>query len=247
MATWLEVITDAYYELGVLNAADTLSAEDAALGLSRLNDLLDLWNAERQTIYREQFNTFTITPNLQPHTIGPSGATWTMTTNRPVSIDGANLVLNTSTPDIHIPLEILTYPEWLMLPTPAQTGSVPTKLYYDPTWPNGSVYLWTVPTVAYEIQLMTRAVLAQVALSDTFTLPPGYKTAITLTLTEDLSAPLNAPVKPSTTQKATKARAQIFSNNVEIPKLRTQNAGMPRTSQSGVRCDFFYPNGQVIR
>ena len=33
---------------------------------------------------------------------------------------------------------------------PTLTGTIPTDLYYEPDWPNGSCFLWPVPTIAWE-------------------------------------------------------------------------------------------------
>lgn len=243
MATALDVITDAFDELGVRGAADTLSAEDSELGLTRLNSLLDEWNADRQTVYREVITTGVLTADLSPHTIGPTGASFSAV-SRPVSIDAANIVDTSPTPDIILShLNIRDAAWYANLSVQAITSTIPSDLYYDPEWPNGNLYFWPVPTTAYTVQLFLRLLLdSDLALSDTFTMPPGYRKALTLTLAEDLAAPLNAQVKPSTVEAARKARARIFSNNTQVPPLRTQDAGMPRGGKSGY---FNYMNGSV--
>lgn len=242
--TVLDVIRDALVELGTVAAVDTVSPEDSELGLNRFNALLDEWNTDRQTVYRTTFERFTITANLQPHTIGPSGATWTVS-QRPESIESANLVLNTSTPPVLMPITLRDAEWWAAQTVPGISTSIPTDLYYDPAWGNGNVYLWPVPTVAYEIELWLRLVLdSDLALTDTFTMPPGYRKALTLTLAEDLAAPMRAQAAPSTVEAARQARARIFANNTTIPSLRTQDAGMPRGNGRGQY--FNWLNGKVL-
>lgn len=228
MATGLDIIRDALLELGVYGAADTVSAEDSELGLSRLNDLLNEWNADKRAVYDETFTSYTLTPNLQPHTIGSSGATFTVT-SRPVSIEAANIIDTSPTPDVTISqLTIVGADWWANQRVQALTSTIPQFLYYDAAWPNGNLYLWPVPTTAYTLQIWTRMLLSDLTLATTFTMPPAYKKAVTLTLAEELAAAFGVEVKPSTVEKARKARNKVFLNNTPTVSLQTRDAGMPR-------------------
>ena len=230
-----DLITEAFQDLGILGAGDPLSATDAAIGVSKLTRLFDNWNAERLGVYASRLDTYTLTPNLNPHTIGPTGTF--VISQRPVSIEGANLVL---TGGINYPLNVRD-DEWYRTVTiPALATAIPTDLYYSPDWPNGSIYLWTVPTVAYGLKLQTRIVLASLAIDDTVTLPPGYRDAVTLTLGEMLAAAY--PPAQADTAAAQRARSRIFSNNDTTPKLITADEGMPR--QTGTRATFNYRIGR---
>lgn len=223
--TALDVIRSAFQELGVLGAAETLSGEDADLGLDRLNRILDNWNAERQTVYGDVFTAYTLTPNLTPHTIGPSGTF--VVAQRPVAIDGASLILTTSTPDVYQPIVLRDRDWWNAQAVPGLTSAFPTDLFYDPSWPNGTLHFWPVPTVAYGVELVTRVVLAALTLATTFTLPPGYHDAAALTLAEALAPALKVPLDPQTKEGARIARARVFGNN-RVPKgIATRDAGMP--------------------
>ena len=61
-------------EIGALAAGETAGAEDAALGLNKINRLFDSWNAQSQFIYGTLLFQGTLTPNHNPHTLGTSGA-----------------------------------------------------------------------------------------------------------------------------------------------------------------------------
>lgn len=238
-----DVITGALRELAILNASDVAGGDDADLGLALLNELLDEWNADRQAVYADLFSSFTITPTLQPHTIGlvADAPTWVVTGNRPESIDGASLVLNTSTPNVYLPLNIRDKTWYDAQIVPTLTSSVPTDLYYNPTWPKGSVYLLPVPTLPYGIRLLTRTVLAQLTLVSTFTLPPGYLKAIRLTLAEDLVGAMHVAMPQALSMRAMGARAKVFANNVTTPKLATRDSGMPGGGDGG---SFNYLSGR---
>lgn len=225
--TALDLITEALQELGVLNAAEVPSGDDAALGLSKLNQIIDNMNAERAAIYAEVFTTYTLTANLNPHTIGPTGQTYTVT-QRPVSIDGANIIDNTVSPTVRFPLRVTSdYQDYLAVAVRGLTSPIPTVLYYDPAWPNGNIYLYPVPDTAYQLELMTRQLLSEYALTTTFSLPPGYKNALILTLAEDLQPAMHVPLAPKTEERAREARARIQGNNVPPARIQTRQAGMP--------------------
>jgi hypothetical protein len=236
--TTRDLLTDSLHELNVLAAGESLSASDAALMLGKLNRLLDNWNAERAAVYVDRFDSYTLVPSLSPHTIGPTGATFTVT-QRPVKIDGANLVLNTSTPDVRTPICIRDAAWYQELSVPDLTGSIPTDVYYEPAWPNGRLFFWPIPTTAYDVELQTRIVLASLELDTVFSMPPGYQDAITLTLAEQVARSFGAVITEDLRFDARNARARIFANNDETPRL-TSDA--PESASNG-RPSFNYLTG----
>ena len=235
--TALDVVTSALQELGVTNAVDPPSAEDAALVLGKLNRILDNWNAEREAVYAETFPLFTLTPNLSPHTIGPSGTF--VTVQRPVSLDGAQLLIS----GIRYPIYVRDVDWWQAQGLKTVTSTIPTNVYYDPTWPNGSLYFHLIPSAAYQVELRLRTVLATpVTLTTAFSMPPGYEDALTLTTAEQSAAALKVPLAQTTLRSAEKARARIFNNNLQIPRLATRDAGLP----GGGSAYFDYRSGRTL-
>lgn len=231
-----DIVTDALLELNVYDPSAAITQEDASYVLRKLNRILDNWNAERDAVYAEAFTSFTLTPNLSPHTIGPTG-TWVVT-SRPVTISSASLVLTgTNSPEIALTLRDIDW--YASLTIPSLTASVPTDLYYEPNWPNGKLYFYPVPSAARPVSLQIRVLLAQLALADTFSLPPGYQDAITLTLCEDIAPTYEKAVAPSLARKASEARARIFANNVTIPRLVTNDSGMPSGDGGGASGTYY--------
>lgn len=214
------LLTETFRDITILAVGETLEPAQEEDGLAKLVRLFDNWNAERAGVYANRLVTYTLTPDLNPHTIGPTAATFTVT-QRPVSIEWANLVIS----DVHYPLNIRGSQWWAALLLPELSTNLPTDLHYEPDWPNGNLYLYPVPTSAYGLELMTRVVLADLALDDTVSLPPGYRDAIILTLGEMLA--LTYPQAVANPEAAAKARARIFANNDELPPLLTRDAGLP--------------------
>lgn len=226
--TTRQILNDALMEIGVYSVAETPTAADLSVALGKLNRILDNWNAERAAVYCDRFQTFTITPNLSPHTIGAAVdlPTWEVD-QRPVTIAGASVVLDNVTPAVYVPVAVHDAAWWQGVTVPGVTSEFPTDLYYEPDWPLGSVYLWPVPTVAYGIELQLRVILSSLVLSDTFSMPPGYKDAIVLTLAEQLARPFGKAPDDTLRRDAAKARARIFAVNDDTPRISTHDAGMP--------------------
>src|SRR5438045_3558457 len=83
-----DYVTEALQALGVVGAIDPPTPEDANVGLGLLNRICDNLNVDRKAAYAYEALAFTLTPNLSPHTIGPSSETptWVVSVNRPQSI-----------------------------------------------------------------------------------------------------------------------------------------------------------------
>ena len=227
-----QIAQDAALEIGAAQRGDPPPAEITEFLVFRLNCLLDEWNAVHEAMFAQQFLTFTLTPNLAPHTIGPTGATWTVPV-RPVSIESAQLIIDTSNPSAYTPIRLRTAQWWGEVQmTPTLASTYPTDLYYEPAWPNGNLNFWTVPTAAYDVQLQVRRLFAAVVVTDTFTLPPGYQSAVTLTLAEQSAVALGRELRADLVQRASQARARIHANNVEPRHLITHDAGMPTGRKS---------------
>lgn len=229
MASTADLIRDSLLELAVQDPIDPTDPALLSLGLTRFNGIVDLWNAQKIASYNVTFPTFSTTSGLSPHTIGPTGATWTVT-QRPVAIIGANLRIGSGQTLTRLPITIRDEAWWLAQAAPNIQSGVPTDLYYAPSWGNGSVYLWPVPNAVLTIELEVRLVLSQIAASAItadLSLPQGYSRALMLTLAEDLAGPLSQPWTPTHAQKKQQACSAVFANNNLPMRIRTRDSGMP--------------------
>jgi len=237
--TWRAIATDVMVECGAIAGGETPEAADISAVLGKLRRLLNNWNADRRAVYATAFPTFTLTASLSPQTIGPTGNF--VVTQRPVSIEGANVFIS----NVKMPIRIVDAQWWLGQTDPSVTTTIPTDLYYQPDWPDGSLYFWPIPSAAYVVELQTRVLLDDLIDLDTeFSLPPGYQDAITLTGAEDCLTifPAAAPgVMGMLERKGREARSRIFANNDPTPKLCTADSGM----QGSRRSSWNYLTGQV--
>lgn len=238
-----QICTDALTEIRVARAGDVVSPDDMTFAFNKLLRLIDRWNAEANASFTTVFTAYTPIPLHQPHTLGPTGD-WVVA-QRPLQIAGANLILPATgnSGPIRVPLAVRDDQWWLNNTTQGIATSIPTDLYYSPDWPNGSVYLWPIPTMTYQIELMTDGLFGVLLLTTAFWMPYGYRDAITLTLAEECAAAFGQAAAASTIQSAREARALIFGRNQHAPNIRTRDAGMP--SGGSFRGRFNYLTGQV--
>ena len=222
MPTISELITQSFVEIRSARAGEALSPENMALGLYLYNRRLDSWNANGRAVYSEVFNdSLTLTPALSPHTIGSSG---TLTVSvRPTRLLALQINLGSS---VFVDVNVRDAAWYSHQSTPAISESVPTDVYYQPNWPNGNLYFYGVPSTAYAVRIWYETILASVIQTDTFAMPPGYQEALELTVAEDLAGSMGQPIASDLERRARKARAVIFDNNDQTPRIVTADAGL---------------------
>ena len=232
----LTIVKEALAELNVIQPGASIPAPISTIVLSKLNQIIDNWNAEREKVWAEIFSQFTLTPSLSPHTIGPSGATFSVAI-RPVTLDGCSLNLNITTPNVFVPIDVIDWQVYQSLSVPSISTSIPTAVYYETDWPNGKLFFYPIPNFAYGVRFTIRTLLGVVTLSDNLDMPPGYQAAITLTLAEDSATLLGRAVPLKTATNATAARLRIGANNTIVPLLNLQDGQQRRR---GDVTDFNY-------
>jgi hypothetical protein len=219
-----DLVTSAFIEIRSTRSGDVLDADKMARGVYLLNRLLDFWNANGRAIYAEGFADYTTTPSLSPHTIGPGG-TFNVT-QRPIEVDAVALAIGGGL--YSPPLNKREYRWYAALAAPGITSPLPTDFYYQPDYPLGKLYLWAVPSTAIGIRVWTNTQLLAVVQTDDFALPQGYQQAIELTLAEMLAPGYGQTVSRETEQAARQARALVFSNNDDMPRIAASDSGLAR-------------------
>ncbi len=215
------IVTNALIEAGWLAQGETPNAADANFVLGKLNRILDQWSARKIFAFAEQFAVYNLVPNLAPHTIGPTGVF--VVPVRPVRILGATLRLNSVAPAVDCPIHIRDADWWNNQRVKSLATAIPTDLYYEADLPNGSLYFWPVPNVAYQVVLRTWQVVSTFAtLATSYNLPPGYEEALTMSL----AASLIGPNSQGLLLQAKEAIAAIQGNNSKSPRISTADFGM---------------------
>lgn len=229
----------------VMRSGSHLNQSELNDGLMLSNQLLDQWSARKPYSFSDNNVQYQLTSGHQPHLIGPAlnppdfATPPTSGGVRPVrfELSGASLVLPSN---VDIPLNMRDGDWWNNQRVKSITSSVPTDLYYSPDWPNGELWLWPVPSVGYGLRLRLRAMMGPfVAITDTFSAPPAYLKAFTLSLAEEMCEWWGIAIPAGLPARAARARVVAQINNIRSPRVGTTDIG----TEDSCGADFNYTTG----
>ena len=175
MSTVRDLITDALRDLGAIGVAEIPTAAEEQDALRVLNQMIGMWRTESLMAYSRNEEVFSYLPGQNSYTIGAGGD---FNTTRPVRIDGAYARDgNGNDLDIYI---CRSFQDYADIVSKNATSTLITAIYYDPTYPLGTIYVWPVMTnSSYSLVLWTWTVLEEYTSVDTvISLPPGYELAL---------------------------------------------------------------------
>lgn len=253
--TVLDIIDDALTENGIKGPGEPVEDDVGQWAFRKLNYLFDTWATSKKYVYASAFNDYVLPSNLPvaadgsaKATIGPGpGATY-FAAQRPVKILSASAIINNTTPPVLAPIQINDNQWWAGVTLPGITSMYPTDLFYNPIFPNGELYLWPISNTAFGLRLETWVLLSQFgSITDpiggpgsSFTVPPGYRNAIMLSLAESLQPGADKLSNPQLKSDAAAARAAIFGNNAPPANISTRDSGMPGNQEGRRSTTFSY-------
>lgn len=177
MTTARTHIKSALRKIQVLGAGQTLSNEDAQVGLEILNDMLDGWSVEGNLVKAETRESFPLTTGQASYSISIGGD---FNTAPPQEIIAA-FVRQSNIDDPITVIDAATYAAISDKSTPG----IPRFLYYDD---NGTLFLHPVPVADYTLHLYSHKALSRYTSLDTdVTLAVGAKRAIDQNLAVELA------------------------------------------------------------
>lgn len=211
--TVTQLIQTALRRLGVLAASETVDSNDTATGLIVLQDLVSEWSGENLVIPSEADETITLVADKGSYTIGENG-TPDKSTTRPLRINSAYV---TDSDSYNHPVEILTKRQYDDIPDKTQTGR-PFNLYYNPTVPNGTIYLFYVPDTAETLHIVSYKPLTDPAqltdnLADTTGIPRAYHNPLAWALVQELAPEYGIDPSLYMQRRALESKAAIISLN----------------------------------
>ncbi len=238
-------IKSAAEEIGAVWPGGAVAAADARWALEALQRIIDQWNAKRAMIFSVGFETYNLTPNLGPHTIGPTGNfnTGPAANYRPVRIGSASFVLNPGgATAVDLPIQMRDKDWWAANPLKSLTSSIITDLYYDPAQPDGNLNFFPICNTNGVVRLQQWNSLAQaLTLATKLGLVQGYWEALVTTLALSLCPSFEKQPSPVLAARQAAAVRIIFANNDPAPRIDTMS-GTPGTAGTG-RPDFNFLTG----
>lgn len=231
------LITRALSLIGALSEGDSPTGQAADDALSTLNDLITGWQAEGVPAYTITRATHAIS-GASSYTVGEGGdfnRAW------PYRIDHAGLLLTSSTPDVETPMRVLLEQEWQALGVKDVTSTLPTSVYYNPTYPLGRLHVYPVAsdTTATLVLYLPEPVATLATLNTVVSLPPGYEKALRYNLALELCPEYGRPVDPVVQTMATSSLAALKRANFRPMLSRVDPAllGSSSLGRYNVRTD----------
>jgi len=237
-----KIIRSSMQEIGQIAAGEALPADQQTDLMSKLQRVIDYFNARTPLVYNVNFQRFTLPINQLPVTIGP-GAMFDVN-QRPRVIESISLILinSTSGGEVEIPLNKRDQDWWAQQSIKNLPSTLPTDFYYSPDWPNGGIYFWPVPQAVNDVRLQMPVILTEyTSFATNFTLPPGYWDAIVYTLAKSICPMFQATWTPELQMLWLAAIKGIQVNNYQSPRLASDSPSQSTTSRC--RPDFNFLTG----
>lgn len=227
--TVLDYISAAMRKIGAIGQGETPTAEEGVNGMQALNAMIDSWSAQRLMIPHVARRVFSLT-NASSYTIGPIGADFAAP--RPVAIERAGiLTTNNGALPIEYPIDVLDFRQWAdvdlkTLRTGAGADAI-EAIYYDNTYPKGTIYPWPINTVAAGAQIVLYSwepiLTAFTAIATAIDMPPGYQEAIIYNLAARIADEYGQPVSQAVATLAQVSFDKLRMSNV--PRIRLNYGG----------------------
>lgn len=244
VTTPADIIRLVLKDTGVIGVGQTATAEDTNDCFDTLNMMLAEWNSKRWNVYHLQ-ELSVLSTGAITYTIGPGGDIDTGTEQRPDRLEDGNFfrqIVTASSPNkIDYPLSLLESREDYSRIGLKQLQTIPQFIFYDPTYPLGTIYPWpVVPATQYEIHVLVKSLLAQFDnLADPINLPNQYYGAIRYNLACRVRPMYQLPPDPQLVALATDTLDTIRNMNAAVPRLRMP-AGISRGAHYNVFGDYVY-------
>lgn len=171
-ATGTDLVSASLRKIGVLAAGEPLDAAEAQDALDELNRMLETWSLMRGVIYRVLSIVASLVVGQASYTIGAGGD---INVTRPVNITNGYTRRGT----LDFAFQLINNQQYDGIGIKTLQAPWPTFAYYDPGYPLGTISFWPRPTEANELHLSADYQFSPLtAITDTLSLPPGYKDAL---------------------------------------------------------------------
>jgi hypothetical protein len=207
-----DIISRAFSKIRILAVGQTMSDADNAHALVILNDMAEEWAGENLMLYHQTEESFPMVATQASYTIGED-STPDFDTVRPQEILDSTFIRDGGNYDY--PVKIISMGEYRRRRNKSTAGR-PYQLAYNPTYPNGTIYLYFTPNSTESIYLTSLKELSTFAATTTeLSLPKGYNNALILNLAIMLSPDYGKKVDVVLATLAGSAKGKIKRRSVQ--------------------------------
>lgn len=218
----LDLIQGALKYISSYQNGDQLPAGDANDCLQALNDLLDSWSTDHDSVFGSLENILYYVGGKYQYTIGidPTGATTAdFSVARPLRITNAFTRITTQGGGYDYQIEIISQDRYVEFGLKSIPYPWPTQLWYNNTFPFGTISFYGQPNAGGELHLFTDTILANLTLNQTIVMPQGYARAIKWNLAREICAMFGFPLTPQIERLANESfRAVKALNANPVPE-----------------------------
>lgn len=231
----VDLITLALKQIRVLGVGDTLSDEDAQDSLAVLNMMMESWSLGKLYIYEEKLYSFPFVNGQPSYTVGPGGD-FAMD-DRPLKLTSAY----TQSQSISYYMTILTdAAQYDALVNKGVVVSYPTLVWYEQTYPLGTLHFWPVPNGNTVFLRFWEQLQQFSSLATTIALPIGYKECMLFNLAISLAGQFGIEPPASVVSKAQTSMARLKRYNIKAQAMTSEAAYMNRrTNRYNIMSDSF--------
>jgi hypothetical protein len=226
-----DMIGDALEALRVYAPGEQVTPPDLARGLGILNRMIDSWSNESLFCFTilEQFGLLVV--NQNEYKIGPAPAgigidfgigvspigipDWIM--QRPIRIIGTpgSAYVRDGTGNKY-QVDVVPLDKWNLVNTSQANSDIPDTIYYEPTYPYGTMRVYPTPNTPWTLAWTSYLQLDRFENSNAaLTLPPGYEDAIVTNLAIRLKPYFHTAVlDPDLQRSASEAKAAVKRSNM---------------------------------
>lgn len=218
-----DLIYGALAEIRVARGGDVVRAEDQALVLTFVNEVLERLPVTPNALYVVAVASCPLTPGVSSYLVGPAGPLVVL--RRPVRI--RQVVIDDGSTQWPLTEQSVEWWQRLTIPATRLTG-VPQDFLYTALWPSGVISLYPSPSRPDTLSLTIDSEIAAVADTDTLDLPQGYSELLRL-WTAKKAAPSFAREFSAASQAAlSECLADVFGSNIRrVNDADTRDGGVP--------------------
>lgn len=217
MSTVSDLIKGSLRLLGAIAQGETPSSNESTDALAALNDMLDSWSNEGLMLFNRSIETFSLVSSQSSYTFGTGGD---FNSARPIRLIQAKA--KQSGNDAETSVRVLNSDEWSRITDTTIESNLPLSIYYNDSYPLGTVYVWPVPSATASLILYSDKPLSNFSLiADTVSLPPGYKEAMRYNLAMRLAPEYGRGISQDIASIAIESKANLMRTNTETVLMQS--------------------------